>query len=389
MRIITSLVAVAAVGLVVGLVACGDDDEEPTKPKTDAGPDTGEEGGSAGSGGNDEGAGADSKAGKGGESDDEGGGGSDGEEPDPYATCAVLTPTKIYDYATLVNNSGTPVGKTFIAYASPSVDDEGKDEIQFQFIGDPAAGTFDLPAITDAAGKYWVQVESNIDKAEANQKLFLHKKGKVEIKAGFDMAKGFIEAKYTDLVLVQSNPSTGAEVANGKCLKAAEIVVKVEAKTGWDCFPGYYEDGQCDCDCGGWDKDCDPSTGLNAWDDTKPKQFVVGCAPKTVCLKGGTDAAPTASCTDGKTWTCAYAAYGSITSTTVADADKCDCGCGAYDPDCEKTVKVSDVDTKLKDIAGRVTGCTDAAKTWCSNKMSEGATPVETGIAECVAPTGP
>ncbi len=86
----------------------------------------------------------------------------------------------------------------------------------------------------------------------------------------------------------------------GKCVPQA-----------WTCDPHWYAAGDtCDCGCGAPDPDCqDPSAPVS------------GCTSTEKCASDGTcqPKVPAA-------WTCAPTSY---------DArDKCDCNCGAPDPDC-------------------------------------------------------
>jgi hypothetical protein len=73
----------------------------------------------------------------------------------------------------------------------------------------------------------------------------------------------------------------------------------------------YGLDGKCDCGCGAIDPDCGQDEGCS-----DPYCAAKGCE---VCHGSGTQLA---TC---YTWTCATEAYGD---------GKCDCGCGAPDPDC-------------------------------------------------------
>ncbi|PKN56436.1 MAG: hypothetical protein CVU56_16230, partial [Deltaproteobacteria bacterium HGW-Deltaproteobacteria-14] len=86
----------------------------------------------------------------------------------------------------------------------------------------------------------------------------------------------------------------------------------------WACNPAYFDafDG-CDCACGALDPDCG-----------KAGQQVYGCAPGSGCEP---DATCTAPLPEG--WTCNASRYGS--------GGQCDCDCGAYDPDCDTSSQVS------------------------------------------------
>jgi len=111
---------------------------------------------------------------------------------------------------------------------------------------------------------------------------------------------------------------------------------------GWTCDPLFYdaEDG-CDCQCGAWDPDCDHESK----DD--PRSIVLNCASgaSPQCVK------PNGVCSYGQppsNWFCSDSRYNS--------SDGCDCGCGAYDPDCD-----SFIDTPV------VTGCWEGIAIGCDS----------------------
>ncbi|MFZ4579909.1 MAG: hypothetical protein ACOYOB_16085 [Myxococcota bacterium] len=79
----------------------------------------------------------------------------------------------------------------------------------------------------------------------------------------------------------------------------------------WTCNPAFYAASDaCDCNCGARDPDCDDTTSI-----------VAGCASLEVCDGSG-------KCVSGVPagWSCLASQYAAL--------DACDCGCGAYDPDC-------------------------------------------------------
>jgi hypothetical protein len=79
----------------------------------------------------------------------------------------------------------------------------------------------------------------------------------------------------------------------------------------WTCERrDYAAADECHCGCGAWDPDCD-----------NPFRPTVGCAPRSRCLEGGVCATPYP-----ESWVCARSSYGS--------GGRCDCNCGAFDPDC-------------------------------------------------------
>ena len=88
--------------------------------------------------------------------------------------------------------------------------------------------------------------------------------------------------------------------ASGRCIADA-----------WTCPEDFWAGGDiCDCDCGAADPDCAQGLPLAGCEDLERCNDVGQCVPL----------APS-------TWTCSPLAY--------AGRDSCDCGCGAYDPDCD------------------------------------------------------
>ncbi|MBI2898174.1 MAG: hypothetical protein HYY06_31785 [Deltaproteobacteria bacterium] len=97
---------------------------------------------------------------------------------------------------------------------------------------------------------------------------------------------------------------------DGACEDAAPTVPE-----GWSCDEEYYGAGDgCDCGCGAWDADCDDEGAT-----------IYGCDEGQTCGWDGSceDAAPTVP----QGWSCNEAYYGA--------GDGCDCGCGARDTDCD------------------------------------------------------
>lgn len=85
---------------------------------------------------------------------------------------------------------------------------------------------------------------------------------------------------------------------------------------GWDCLDDWYDDGgSCDCGCGAPDPDCED-------DDL----FIYGCGTPHGYGRGVACSA-TGACVIPGGWTCADLQY--------ADGEVCNCQCGAPDPDCE------------------------------------------------------
>ncbi len=87
----------------------------------------------------------------------------------------------------------------------------------------------------------------------------------------------------------------------------------------WVCPAASYGDGICNCGCGVIDADCPDATAASC-QTCDPSS----CAP-VKCI--GVDAADNAHCAaPPTTWQCSPRLYG--------DGVRCDCGCGAFDPDC-------------------------------------------------------
>jgi hypothetical protein len=87
----------------------------------------------------------------------------------------------------------------------------------------------------------------------------------------------------------------------------------------WSCAPSSYGDGICDCGCGAVDVDC-PDARASSCQSCD----VTSCSPLDC---GGVKADDNAHCpTPPYTWRCSPRLYG--------DGARCDCGCGAVDPDC-------------------------------------------------------
>ncbi len=104
---------------------------------------------------------------------------------------------------------------------------------------------------------------------------------------------------------------------------------------GPTCDIRYYGlDGRCDCGCGARDPDCAPDRGC-----ALPFCAAEGC---DVCHGSGENLIACA------TWTCPAEAY--------ADGARCDCGCGAPDPDCSM---LGCVEPGCSDPACSPDGCHD------------------------------
>jgi hypothetical protein len=99
-----------------------------------------------------------------------------------------------------------------------------------------------------------------------------------------------------------------------------DVTTCIPPPAGWTCTPGLYGDGKsCECGCGIQDLDC-PNTDVSSCDN---------CQASGSCAEGP---CPSALAVDDNTrcevparWTCDASAYGDGT---------CDCGCGVVDVDC-------------------------------------------------------
>jgi hypothetical protein len=99
-----------------------------------------------------------------------------------------------------------------------------------------------------------------------------------------------------------------------------DVTTCIVVPNDWTCAPAAYADGSsCDCGCGVQDKDC-PDTDVASCDD---------CAGVGACSKGPCPSALAAAdntrCEIPSRWTCDATTYGDGT---------CSCGCGAVDIDC-------------------------------------------------------
>lgn len=101
----------------------------------------------------------------------------------------------------------------------------------------------------------------------------------------------------------------------GEC--QADGVCSISLPDGWDCRRRFYGSGDgCDCNCGARDPDCDD-----------PEQAIYGCVAGSACLADGSCELPVPT-----GWVCDVSVYGA--------GDECDCNCGIYDPDCDKSTVV-------------------------------------------------
>ncbi|HTQ04995.1 MAG TPA: hypothetical protein VMI54_14120 [Polyangiaceae bacterium] len=87
----------------------------------------------------------------------------------------------------------------------------------------------------------------------------------------------------------------------------------------WTCDDAYYGDGICECGCGVPDVDCTTSNSSSCVYCPGDSCSPYSCATVDATDNAHCDQAPT-------TWTCPTRLYD--------DGSHCDCGCGAFDPDC-------------------------------------------------------
>ncbi|MCL2824829.1 MAG: hypothetical protein FWD57_12650, partial [Polyangiaceae bacterium] len=337
-----SLIAVSAFGLVLGLAACGG-----SSSGGDPGPD--ESGGSGGTGGT----GGDGGGGEGG--DGTGGNGGDDE-------CTAITfgdPEVKYDF----------MGGYFVVNAdiSPNILGAGPDILQI-VIASEDSGTIVLNS--DPECDHCVYAGTDYD-GEQWGKVFRHQSGTLQLNSTVDdLFNELIDATLTNVKLVEVD-SKDKPVADGACLMITTGKLKVEPIEGWDCPLSYFNDGEyCDCECGNWDPDCDVA-GTELWgcdlvgatcekvsggkseckgglaDWSCPAEYyndgdcdcncgawdvdcdsatdaTWGCVPGHACIKGAGDKP---ACEDDAVWNCNPAAYG--------DGEACHCECGNWDPDCD------------------------------------------------------
>jgi hypothetical protein len=121
-------------------------------------------------------------------------------------------------------------------------------------------------------------------------------------------------------------PQGATACSGGTC------VVPSGPPPGWFCAASHYDaDDGCDCGCGAPDPDCQtPGAALFGCPSGSP-----GCSGSGTCLQPPVGPPPS--------WSCGAVFYDR--------EDGCDCGCGAYDPDC------STVGAALYGCPQNATGC--------------------------------
>lgn len=116
------------------------------------------------------------------------------------------------------------------------------------------------------------------------------------------------------------------------------------APPGWTCAPTLYDDGPCDCACGVIDEDCGAFPDVSDCERWDCPDGIVDGDDITICR---TFNAP-------DTWTCPAFLYEA--------GGTCDCGCGALDPDCPPGAARGDCEANFCDPGFDVT---DADITTC------------------------
>jgi len=108
--------------------------------------------------------------------------------------------------------------------------------------------------------------------------------------------------------------------ANGLCPSsiAAADNARCEIPPRWSCAASTYGDGVCNCGCGVVDVDCPDATAAAC-----QLCDMSSCSPFTCAVEPNDNAHCPAP---PYTWQCSPRLY--------RDGSRCDCGCGAFDPDC-------------------------------------------------------
>lgn len=264
-----------------------------------------------------------------------------------------------------------PLGLPFFfgGAPDPALGGAAEDLMVLQIWNPELSGTVDLGSATSASYETCeacalVFVDAD---AEGNPtKTFFQTGGTLTITS---LAGGYyLNGSLSNVNLIEvAEDAEGAlsPVAGGACITINSQAIAIDPPVaGWECDPGYYEDGEfCDCRCGAVDPDCSntalevdgcyegqtcSSDGLEcegvptAW-TCEPTKFGTGDGCDCLCGEGIQDAdceaapTPAAGCEAHQTcgsngacvpagWTCAGDFY--------EDGEYCDCECGAVDPDC-------------------------------------------------------
>jgi hypothetical protein len=356
---ISSLAVVATLGLLVGLVACGSDDEDPGTGGGGSGGATGGTGGATGGTGGATGGTGGATGGTGGATGGTGGAtggtggatggtggatggtggdaGSAGSAGSSGCTSFTFTGDKLVG----INQYG---GQTYTADIDPSILGANPDIFAMEFYT-PDTGTFDLASTVNAdysTCEQCILVLADFDQDDNPDKYFWQQSGSITVADTSDIAKGPLSVTYADVTLAEIDPETGELVPNGACLTIDDTeTFVVEPLAGWTCGLAYYDaaDG-CDCECGIWDPDCDISGST-----------IYGCAEGQACEKDSNDAGVCTGVPTG--WTCEEAKFD--------DGVSCDCGCGAADPDCAVTPALPVVGCATGEVCSSLSICVPAA----------------------------
>lgn len=139
-----------------------------------------------------------------------------------------------------------------------------------------------------------------------------------------DCGCGVQDQDCPDTEVASCNECAGeGSCATGPCPSslAADDSTRCEVPPRWTCDAASYGDGTCHCGCGVVDVDCPDSTvaSCEVCDDSSCSRFECAVEPDD-----------NAHCPDPpSSWSCSPRLY--------RDGDRCDCGCGAIDPDCESS----------------------------------------------------
>eukprot|EP00976_Prorocentrum_cordatum_P106120 1194387-Prorocentrum_minimum.AAC.1 len=127
----------------------------------------------------------------------------------------------------------------------------------------------------------------------------------------------------------------------------------------WTCSPEFYaaQDGQCDCNCGTYDPDCD-ATGATVRGCESFVTDQLAISPDEIKATLSPTCIPeTGTCgfEVPSDWQCDPILYGTD--------DGCDCECGAYDPDCSKL--------QFASAGGRLHGCNGMCESTCAGRSCD------------------
>ena len=199
--------------------------------------------------------------------------------------------------------------------------------------GANAPGTFDLATGDDANFATCAHCVTVVSGPQDASTLFYQTAGSLTVQATPDAYEGGVRGTLSGLTLVEVtlDPRTlvSTPVPGGRCLTLASISIEVEppppppvVPDTWTCAAAAYADGTCDCACGAPDLDCAA--------DATPASCAscAACGTPAQCTDR-VDPADLSACAETQepeTYTCDRFTYD--------DGAVCDCGCGAFDPDC-------------------------------------------------------